>query len=138
MGDPNDYPDCEPDGLGDLKSIKHTSGMRSPAPQIAWGDEYRGWPAEKRLSYAERLASAMNHAADVLQTERSQLLERLMAQEKRIESLEKMIASHGEVVNRELSAQDAEKQQLYAQIVDLDRALKEAKREMQVLRGTKC
>ncbi len=125
MKEDSKYPDLEPDGLGDLKEIKRLPQMKSPAPQIRWGEEYKSWPVERRLSYAERLASSMNHAADLLQTERNKLLEVVKRQEEQLKQATEKYVEQGQVMHRELGAQDAEKQQLYAQIVELTAKVKE-------------
>ena len=56
----NHYPDLDPDGLGDLKSIKRIPGMAKRAPKIAWDKKYLGWSIRERLKFAEALASSMN------------------------------------------------------------------------------
>jgi len=42
---------------------------------IAWGQDYQKWDVEKRLEYAESLASALNDACDLIQKERNNLAE---------------------------------------------------------------
>lgn len=128
MSGTTDYPDLEPDPLGDLKSIKRLPSMRANAPKISWGGEYRAWPVERRLHYAERLASTMNHAADVLQTERNAMIEVANSQEVKLKHAAKVYAALGETMHTELANADAEKQKLYTQIVSLQRDIKEARR----------
>lgn len=129
------YPDLEADGLGDLKEIRRINGIEveSKIPQIRWGRDYRSWPIEKRLRYAERLASAMNHAADVLQTDRNSLLAKNAALEAKVILLEKMVAGQGATMHHELGLQDAEKQALYKQIVQQTSDLKAARKRIQEL-----
>lgn len=50
-------------------------GKGGAVKSLAWGDDYKEWPIEKRLEYAEALAAAMNDAADRIQQERDKLLE---------------------------------------------------------------
>lgn len=122
----NKYPNLDPPkaGMGDLKSIaKLPKPVRLP-PQIAWGEEYKSWPIEKRLDYAEKLASSMNHAADLLQEERNRLLEIATQQEIKLKAYAKSHLEQGNLVQRELAAADVEKQQLYQEIVQLKAQVK--------------
>ena len=131
------YPDLEaPEGpMGNLKKVVRLPQMRSQAPAIRWGEEYESWPMEKRLRYAEKLASAMNHAADVLQQERNKLIELVRRQEEQIKALVLKNESQGELVHRELRSVDKEKQELYQQIVTLKALLKKQNRRIQELEG---
>jgi septal ring factor EnvC (AmiA/AmiB activator) len=115
----NQHADLEPDGLGQLKSIKRLPGMKKHAPPIAWGDEYKKWPIEKRLKYAEKLASAMNHAADILQTERNGLVKIAKAQEEKLKLNQKQYLEQGDFFHQQVQQHNTEKQQLYQQIVTL-------------------
>lgn len=116
------YPDLPPDGLGDLQKIERIRNFQRMAPQIRWGDDYRSWPIEKRLRYAENLASSMNHAADLLQKERNALLKTAMHQEAQLKMAVQRYDEQGDLMRRELGRADAEKQDLYRQIVALQAA----------------
>lgn len=128
MSESTNYPDLEADTLGDLKKIIRLPRMQKIAPDIRWGAEYQSWPVEQRLSYAEKLASSMNHAADVLQQERNELLVILRRKEEQLKHSSKQYLSQGETMHRELGAQDAEKQVLYLEIVRLKAQIKIAVR----------
>lgn len=135
MAEDKHYPDLEaPKGsMGDLKKIVRLPRMEKCAPTIRWGNEYMSWSLQKRLSYAERLASAMNHAADVLQQERNKLIELAKEQEKQLEENVKKYTAQGEVLHKELSSIDEEKQKLYYQIVELTKQTnKQSKRIKQL------
>ena len=125
MSDATQYPDLAPDGLGELKSIKRISGMKAIAPKIRWGDEYNAWPVDRRLDYAERLASAMNHAADVLQQERGKLLDVAKHQETLLEDGVAKYLAQGELMHRELGRANEQQQQLNRLIVQLQAEIKE-------------
>jgi len=116
----NKYPDLEPDGLGDLKSIKAIKGMPGKnIPQIAWGEQFKAWPVQQQLSFAKKVASAMNHAADLLQKERDELLDICIKQERQIEALQKANLQGSQTAHAELQSQGEERQQLYKQIMEL-------------------
>jgi len=122
-----DYPDLTPDGLGELHSIKRISGMATPSkvPQIKWGGEYAKWPPERRLRYAERLASSMNHAADILQQERNKLIEVVERQEAQLKSNVKSYVEQGELMHRELGMANAREQELSKLVVQLQKEVRE-------------
>lgn len=119
-----DYADAEPDGLGDLKAIKRINGMKAHAPKIRWGDDYLAWPVERRLDYAERMAAAMNHAADVLQQERQSLIDLAQRQEAQIVALQREAEGTTLRLHTELQREGEEKQSLYARIVELTAEVK--------------
>jgi len=131
------YPDLEFDPLygGDCKTIRRIPGMRVPIPQIKWGDKYRSWPVERRLEFAEKLASAMNHAADVLQQEKVKLIEELKRKEEQLKSLLDKNSKLTEMMNRELAGASAEKQELAGEVVRLRGMLREQAAKMKELEG---
>ena len=130
----NKYPDLDPDGLGDLKEIKRISGMKKVAPKISWGKQYRSWPIEKRLDFAERLASAMNHAADVLQTERHGLIEVCAKQEEQIKEKTRQHDDLHRSMVKQLTEFNTERQKLNQIIVELDMSARETNRELKRLK----
>lgn len=119
--------------IGGMKKITPVPGMRTRPPKIRWGEEYLSWPIERRLNYAERLASAMNHAADVLQTQANQDKEIIAHQEKQLVHMTKQYAGQGDLMHRELAGQDAEKQALYTEIVKLKSEIKGLKKQLKDL-----
>lgn len=131
MGEDNKYPNLNPpEGpMGDLKEIKHLPGMDN-THQISWGDEYKSWPVEKRLEYAEKLASSMNHAADILQKERDELIKTMVQQDLKLKANVKSYLNQGELMHKELGAADAEKQVLYQEIVSLKSQVKDLTRRL--------
>lgn len=124
------YPDSLPDGLGDLKSIKRISGMKNIAPKIRWGEGHKKKSLRERLKYAEALASSMNHAADVLQTERNGLIKICKQQEKQIKQSKKNYSILVESTNKELESQNSERQKLYVEIMAAKKETKTAKRAL--------
>ena len=44
---------------------------------IKWSDEYKKWPHDKQLKYAQGLASAMNEAATAMQSDRDKVFDSL-------------------------------------------------------------
>jgi Skp family chaperone for outer membrane proteins len=130
-----DYPDLEPDGLGDLKSIKRVNGMAAAAnvPQISWGPDYMSWPLKRRLRFAERLASSMNHAADLLQKERNALLDIKAKLERQLKHSEKKYLEQGELFHSEVTRAGEREQAALRDLVETKRSLKEALARLKAL-----
>lgn len=131
----NHYPDFEPSPLGDLKDIKRTPEMAKRAPRIRWGDDYNSWSVEKRLGYAEALAASMNHAADILQQERNTLRDLAEHQEKLLRSWSQKHSEQGDLMTTELGSQNAQQQELYQTIVDLQKTIKEQAKTIKELQA---
>jgi len=129
-------PDLPPSGLGELKKFERIDGTKiERGPGIKWGDEFEAWPVKKQLRYAKRLAASMNNAARELQRERDALVDICKQQDAQIDQIQKSYLAQGDQMHSELTGQDAEKQELYAQIVSLTRDLKKAKRRIKELGG---
>jgi hypothetical protein len=134
MSEQNNYPNFEPNALGDLKKIARLPGMKAVAPNIAWGNEYKSWSLRKRLRYAERVAASMNHAADILQQERNDLIEVAKNQERQLKHATLSYTQQGDTMHTELGNADAEKQELYKEIVKLKDLTKRQAKEIIRLR----
>lgn len=133
MSEGTKYRNYEPDGLGDLKSIKRIRDMRAVAPTIKWGKQYKDWSLRKRLDYCEKLASTMNHAADMLQKERNELLEVCSQQAEMIKALQRGYCDQGNMVQGQIGRFNEETQVLNNRIVELVAQLGEAKKRIKEL-----
>lgn len=131
------YPNFDPDTMGDteVSKLERLPGMKDFAPKIRWGDEYKSWPIEQRLKFAERLADSMNHAADVLQQERNVISMKANMIRRENERLKEAVATNGSVMNHELALQDTERQKLYQQIVEQQQTIKGFKRQVASLQA---
>lgn len=129
-GSSNQYPDSEPATLGALKSIKRISGMKVVAPTIKWGNDYKKWPIEKRLRYAERLAATMNHAADILQIDRNKLNVLIKEKEASLVQAIKSAQLADSMLQKQLTRDNAAKQVLNKRIVELTQLNKKLRAEL--------
>jgi len=118
MTDEKSYPDFEALPFGGMRKIERLPRMERTPPDISWGREFESWPERMQLSYAKRLASTMNHAADILQGERNALIEVCERQERQIVSLREQLEHQNSMTHAQLQRVGAEKQPLYQQIVD--------------------
>lgn len=100
------------------KEIKRTPNMRKVAPPITWGDKFNAMPIEDQLDRAKKVASAMNHAADVLQKERNNLLETCADQDRKIAHAQKIYLQQGELFHKQLQKENAKQQELNQLLVE--------------------
>lgn len=131
--DDNKYPDSPPDTLGELKEIRRLPAMSKHAPKIKWGDVYKTWSAKKQLKYAQDLASSMNHAADILQTERDELLVVCGNQNELITQLQSSYSQQSQITEHEITNQGGEQQKLFEEIVQIKRENKALKKRVKEL-----
>jgi len=61
-----------------FQDIFHEGNVRP----IKWSDEYKKWPHDKQLKYAQGLASAMNEAAAAMQSDRDTTFDSLQVAKK--------------------------------------------------------
>jgi len=120
---------------GDMKEIKTIPGMQKIAPNISWGEEFEKQPIEWRVGRAKRVASAMNHAADILQQERNKLIEVGKAQEQKIIQLTHQYAAQGDLMHKQLQVENAKQQKLNTQLVEQMQEIKELKRLLKATCG---
>lgn len=127
-------PDLPPHPFGGLKRIERLASMHQHAPKIKWGSDYQSWPIEKRLNHAERLAAAMNHAADVLQSERNELLKLVAHQEAQLKQSAVKYLEQGDLIHRQLQKASDKRHEMSACITQLrteNRALKNRVKELE-------
>lgn len=116
-----------------IKAI-FTGGKIHP---IKWGAEsdtegWTTWGVEEKLAYAMELASAMNQAADMMQTERNKLKERAEFAEKQLSNCEQNLLIQKTTLtsaitnHNERTQQDAKRiQELEARVKAQDRVIEE-------------
>lgn len=137
---PNDdqdgkYPDLVvPHAPEGFKTLKRLPGMSRIAPCIAWGSEYTSWSMRKRLRYAQRLAETMNHAADVIQTERNNLLQILKAKERQLVQAAEANEATSQLLQRQVEDFNKQREEMNQDIVTLDRKVKAQAREIKKLK----
>jgi hypothetical protein len=79
-------------------------------PMITWGVLYKDHPDEKKVAYLEKLASAMNHAAFLMQIERNELLDICKKQELQIETMKEGLDANNSMIQEQITNMNAERQ----------------------------
>lgn len=97
-------------------------------PKINWGMIYKGMPNEKKISYLEKLASAMNHAASIVQGERNALNNLCGLKEKQIKQLKVSMDQNNAILQSEITKMNEQRQQFNKFVSKLNKEIKEIKK----------
>lgn len=103
-------------------------------PMIKFGDDFEKWNDERKINYLKRLASSMNHAADLMQKERNLALASLKEMKTVLEAIQENLEIQKKIVVNNLTADNAEKQELFLRIQDLERIGREKDKVIDQLR----
>lgn len=87
---------------------------------ISWGKDYMNWELDKRLEFAEALASAMNEAADLMQNERNIAMEEAVKLQKQLESAQQNLDIVRNTNIKAITDFNSEKQQMAKRIKELE------------------
>jgi len=110
-------------------------GNNGRGPQIKFGDEFNSWPPGKQIEYLKQLASSMNHAADMMQTERNEIRSKLIMAETKLAGAEKALQIQKDVVVRQLTDGNAEQQSMIVRMQALEAKVREQAEIIKTLRG---
>ncbi len=102
----------------------HRVPVDSNPPMINWGRLYREWTDDKKITYLEKLASSMNHAAHLIQTERNQLGDLCEKKEKQIKSLKIALDQNNSMIQGEITKMNADRQEYHKAIATLKHDLR--------------
>ncbi len=130
-----DYPDLEPDGLGELKSIQRAVVMpsRSKVPQIKWGEVFESWPVDRQLRYLKEFGSSMNHAARLVVDERDAASQECSRLEKQIKAHVVAYDKQGQFMHTEIAKAGEREQEALRELVKAKAETKEQARRVRVL-----
>ena len=92
--------------------------------RIDWGEAWEKAPIEKRLSYAEELASAMNQACAAMQDERNVLLDENAVFKRQLANADEAVAIQKQVVIDLVTNANAERQHTAKRIQELETRVK--------------
>jgi len=79
-------------------------------PKIKWGLVYQASSDEQKITYLEKLAAAMNHAAHLIQSERDKLSVLCVKKEEQIKSLKKALDQNNDMIQSEITRMNSERQ----------------------------
>ena len=94
-------------------------------PMIKWGTGYQRMTLRERIRYLERVASAMNHAAATIQGERDELNRLIALKEKQVQAAKIALDQNNDMIEREITKMNAERQRYNAAIAELRARVRE-------------
>ncbi len=94
-------------------------------PKIKWGTLYQAFPDSKKITYLEKLAASMNHAAHLIQGERNQLGELCEKKEAQIQSMKTALDQNNAMIQSEITRTNAERQDYNKAIAGLNATIRE-------------
>ena len=106
---------------------KLDSSVISLKPQkIKWGKLYQAFTDKEKIEYLEKLACTMNHAAYLIQEERNNKLILVDKKDVLIESLKKNLDANNEMIQKQMTKQNEDKQKFndaYKKLNDINKQL---------------
>ena len=97
-------------------SFKHNA-----APQINFGKDFEDLQDKQKVVYLKKFSSSMNHAADLIQTERNEAVQKLILQDQQLRNADLNLAQIKASLVKNITDSNAEKQNLLAEIAELKR-----------------
>lgn len=94
-------------------------------PRIRWGKKYLESLPEIKISYLEKLAATMNHAAFLIQNERNQLNDLCVVKEKQLNQMKGALEANNIMIQGQITAHNAEKQAIQEAVAVLKRKIRE-------------
>lgn len=107
---------------------------------IRWGgdsetSEWASWSVDEKLEYAKELASAMNHAAEILQRERDDLATQIQFLRTSLESADDRVTIYKDTLTESITKHNAERQSDAAIIEEMRVRIKAQDATIEALNG---
>jgi hypothetical protein len=120
---------------GLIKAI-FTGGKINP---INWGGEnesktegWNSWTTEEKLEFSMELASAMNQAAEIMQNERNDMVEKVRVAEELALNAQTALEIQKAIVFTTLTEDNLVKQDMISKIQKLEKTVRDQKKELEV------
>lgn len=91
---------------------------------IKFGDEFEQWDVAKKIDYLKKLASSMNQAADMMQTERNIIAEEYKVAKAQLENSESNLHIQKAIVMKAITDNNAAKEEYIRRIQELEYRVK--------------
>lgn len=108
--------------------MKNESELVTNVPKfkmIKYGEEFEAWPDSRKINYLKKLASSMNHAADLMQQERNEIAEEIKVIKEQMDNAEKNLAIQKGIVLKVITDGNVANQDHINRIQLLERKLRE-------------
>lgn len=125
-----EYDGIELEELADLDF----EGITAPrARMINFGEDFQKWPDSRKMTYLKKLASSMNHAADIMQQERNKALEEQIRLKEQMDNMESNLVIQKDIVLRTITANNTAKDEYIALIQKLEAEVRSKDRAIGIL-----
>jgi hypothetical protein len=94
-------------------------------PKIKWGEIYKGFTDKEKITYLEKLASSMNHAAHLIQSERNELGRLCELKEQQIIKLKEAMDKNMLMLQTEMTKINEERQRFNKEVLCLNQRIRE-------------
>jgi hypothetical protein len=99
-------------------------------PKIKWGELYKNFTDAEKITYLEKIASTMNHAAYLIQGERDELNELCELKEQQIQKLSENMRANNDMVQSEIMKLNEERQAFNKHVATLNKQIKELNQKL--------
>jgi hypothetical protein len=125
-----EYLGIEVEGLKELDF----EGITAPrARMINFGEEFHKWDDKHKIEFLKKLASSMNHAADIMQQERNKLLEKVDVVQRQLENAEKNLLIQKNIVLKAITDNNKAKDEYIQLIQKLEGTVRDQEKKINQL-----
>ena len=89
------------------------------APQIKFGADFEALEDRQKIMYLKKFSSSMNHAADLIQKERNDLVQKLITSERQVHNANLNVEQIQKTMTGFITDSNLEKQELLAELTEL-------------------
>ena len=100
---------------------------------IRFGEEFETWDTIHKIAYLKKLASSMNQAADMMQTERNAMAVELQAAQNQLENMEENLRIQKAIVFKSITDTNQAKEDYINRIQLLESTVREQNIELEAL-----
>ena len=94
------------------------------APQINWGQDFENFDDKRKIIYLKKLCSALNHAADLIQQERDELLKKCHSLNEQLKNSDNSVSIRKDIYTKAITDHNEEKQNLIKRLQELEKEIK--------------
>lgn len=106
-----------------FEKIDQSLVLRNP-PKIKWGKEYQEKSSDDKIRYLEKLASAMNHAAFLIQGERDELNRLMILKEAQLLQMADSVNKNNAMLQQEVTKMNTDRQSFNDAVKKLNQRIK--------------
>jgi hypothetical protein len=99
-------------------------------PKIKWGEKYKTWSKDEKITYLETLACSMNQAAYLIQNERNELNKLCAFKDQQIAQLQPAMEQNMDMLQSEITKMNEQKQFYNAEVARLNTLVRELEKNI--------